>query len=254
MTPTTTTATASATNETGPWDHPALEQLREWDPAWTEACVKVTASPWTSGVLPRKMVELISLAINAQCSNLNPEGTRRHIRAALEAGATREEILMVLEMASFVSQHSYALGAPILIEEAKAAGVKLADRPGDAATPICDKMRAAGQWNKADDPCLELDPAWMEPFMAVVIGVYSDRLMTPKFGELVNIAFNASFTNMSAPGTRRHIQNALKAGVTVEEIKEVLKLCVAQGVQTFNLGVPILVEEIARLSAKPKVA
>jgi hypothetical protein len=31
---------------------------------------------------------------------------------------------------------------------------------------------------------------------------------------------------------------------------EVLKLCVVQGVQACNMGVPILAEEIARLSAR----
>jgi alkylhydroperoxidase/carboxymuconolactone decarboxylase family protein YurZ len=76
-------------NETGPWDA-ALEQLREWDPAWAESCVKLTTNPWVRGVLPRKLVELISLMLNAQCTSLNPEGTRRHVRAALDAGATRE--------------------------------------------------------------------------------------------------------------------------------------------------------------------
>jgi alkylhydroperoxidase/carboxymuconolactone decarboxylase family protein YurZ len=43
---------------------------------------------------------------------------------------------------------------------------------------------------------------------------------------------------MSAP-TRRHIQEALKVGATMEEITEALKLCVAQGVQTCNLGVAL---------------
>ena len=61
----------------------------------------------------------------------------------------------------------------------------------------------------------------------------------------MSIAFDASFTHMYAPGTRRHIQNALKAGATVEEIMEVLKLCVAQGVRACNLGVQILAEELA---------
>lgn len=51
---------------------------------------------------------------------------------------------------------------------------------------------------------------------------------------------------MYAPGTRRHIRNALKAGATMQEIMEVLKLCVVQGVQALNLGVPILAEELAR--------
>ena len=36
----------------------------------------------------------------------------------------------------------------------------------------------------------------------------------------------------------------------MEEIMEVLKLCVVQGVQACNLGVPILTEELAVASAK----
>jgi len=43
---------------------------------------------------------------------------------------------------------------------------------------------------------------------------------------------------MYAPGVRRHIRHALEAGATIEEIFEVLKLCVSQGVQSCNLGVP----------------
>jgi alkylhydroperoxidase/carboxymuconolactone decarboxylase family protein YurZ len=144
------------TPETGPWDA-ALAQIREWDPEWADTCMKMTTNPWSSAVLPRKTAELISLAINAACTNLNPDGTRRHIRAALEAGATREEILMLLKMASVMSIHSCSLGAPILLEEAKAAGGKPAERP-KAATPACDKMRAVGQWNEAWDPFFELDP------------------------------------------------------------------------------------------------
>ena len=77
-------------------------------------------------MLPRKTVELIGVALNAACTNLNPDGTRRHIRAALRAGASREEILLVLKMASVMAIHSCSLGAPILLEEAKAAGKAIA--------------------------------------------------------------------------------------------------------------------------------
>ena len=42
---------------------------------------------------------------------------------------------------------------------------------------------------------------------------------------------------MYAPGTRRDIQTALKVGATIEEIMEVLKICVAQGMQASNLGI-----------------
>ncbi len=228
--------------ESGPWDE-ALAQLREWDPAWAETCARMTTNPWRSGVLSRKLTELIGVAVNAACTNLNPEGTRRHIRKALDAGATRGEILMILAMASVMSIHSCSLGAPILMEEATAAGAQPASKP-DAPTPACDKMKAIGQWNAAWDPFYELDPAWTDEFMATGAGIYASGILPAKDVELLSIAFDASYTHMYAPGTRRHIHNALKAGATIEEIMEVLKLCVVQGVQACNLGVPILAEEL----------
>jgi len=238
-------ADAAVTTTAGPWNDPALQQLREWDPKWADACGKMSTNPWNSGVLPRKLVELIGVAINAACTNLNPDGTRRHIRAALDAGATRDEILFVLKCASVMSIHSCSLGAPILLEEAKAAGVQPAPKP-KATTPAVDKMKAIGQWNEAWNPFLELDPVWTDQFMATGAGIYSSGAMAAKDVELLSIAFDASYTHMYAPGTRRHIKNALKAGATMEEIMEVLKLCVVQGVQACNLGVPILAEELAR--------
>jgi alkylhydroperoxidase/carboxymuconolactone decarboxylase family protein YurZ len=229
---------------TGPWDA-AVNQLREWEPKWAEACVKMTTNPWTNGVLPRKFVELVSIGLNAACTNLNPDGTRRHIRAALDAGATRDEILFVLKCASVMSIHSCSLGAPILLEEAKTAGKQPAPK-APAATPACDKMKAIGQWNTAWDPFFQLDPVWTDAFMATGAGIYGSGVMSAKDTELISIAFDASFTHMYAPGTRRHIHNALQAGATMEEIMEVLKLCVVQGVQACNLAVPILAEELAR--------
>jgi alkylhydroperoxidase/carboxymuconolactone decarboxylase family protein YurZ len=240
----TTASAPGPAAETGPWDD-ALAQLREWDPAWAETCARMTTNPWRAGVLPRRFVELVGVALNAACTNLNPDGTRRHVRAALEAGATRDEILMVLKMASVMSIHSCSLGAPILLEEARAAGAKPAPKAG-TATPACDRMKAIGQWNAAWDPFFELDPAWTDEFMATGAGIYGSGLFTPKEVELLSIAFDASYTHMYAPGTRRHIKGALGAGATMEEIMEVLKLCVVQGVQACNLGVPILREELAQ--------
>jgi alkylhydroperoxidase/carboxymuconolactone decarboxylase family protein YurZ len=241
-------ATVDSSRETGPWDE-ALAILREWDPEWTETCVKMTTNPWSSTVLPRKTAELIGVALNAACTNLNPEGTRRHIRAALKAGASREEILMVQKMASVLAIHSCSLGAPILLEEAKAVGAKPAPKPA-VSTPACDKVRAMGQWNDAWNPFVELDPVWTDQFMATGASIYASGLLTPKLIELLSIAFDASYTHMYAPGTRRHIKAALEVGATMEEIMEVLKLCVVQGVQACNLGVPMLAAEIAQLSTE----
>jgi len=228
----------------GPWGS-AFEKLSEWDSKWAHACFRVTTNPWTSGVLSRRFVELVGVGLNAACTNLNADGTRRHIRAALEAGASREEILFVLKCATVMAIHSCSLGAPILLEEAKAAGRQPQPKP-PAPTPACDKMKAIGQWNAGWDPFFELDPVWTDEFMATGAGIYGSGVMPPKETELLSIAFDASFTHMFAPGVRRHIKGALKAGATMEEIMEVLKLCVAQGAQALNLAIPILAEELER--------
>ena len=229
----------------GPLTAPAAERLHEWDPQFAQRLEKMTGNPWSSGILPRKTVELVGLAVNAACTNLNADGTRQHIRGALDAGASRDEILMVLKMASLLSIHTCSLAAPILLEEAQAAGVKPAPKkPG--ATPVCDKMKAVGQWNTAWDPFFQLDPVWTEEFIAAGAPVYIGGVLPPKLAELLSIAFDASITHMYAPGTRRHVKAALKHGATMEEIMEVLKICVAEGAQACNLGVPILAEELER--------
>jgi alkylhydroperoxidase/carboxymuconolactone decarboxylase family protein YurZ len=223
---------------------PALERLRAFDPSWAQAVEKMSTNPWRGSVLPRRFVELVGVGLSAACTNLQAEATRRHIRAALDAGASREEILFVIKCATVMSIHACSLGAPILLEEAKEAGVRPTARKDTPATPACDAVRALGQWNSAWDPFVELDPAWTDEFMATGAGIYGSRVLPAKEIELLSIAFDASFTHMYAPGVRRHIKAAFKAGATIEEVMEVLKLCVSQGVQACNLAVPILAEEL----------
>ncbi len=247
--PTKASAKDQATN---PWGS-SLNKLKEWDPKGAELLLRVGTNPWTSGVLPHKEVELIYLALNCACTNLDEEGTRRQIRAALDAGATRDEILLVLKCGVGLAVHSCSLGAPILLEEMKAAGVKAAGGP-KPETPACDAMRAIGQWNTAWDPFYELSPLWTDEFFAFGASVYKSGVFTARFMELISIAFDASITHMYAPGVRRHIKGALKAGATPEEIMAVLQICVSMGVEACAKGVPILAQEWERNSANQKAS
>ena len=248
----TQTKTSATDQSANPWGS-TLDKLKEWDPEGAELLLRVGANPWTSGVLPRKEVELISLALHSSCTNLDEAGTRRHIRAALDAGATRDEILLVLKCGVGLAVHSCSLGAPILLEEMKAADVKPAGGP-KPETPACDAMRAMGQWNTAWDPFYELSPGWTDKFFAFGASAYKSGLFTPRFMELISVAFDASITHMYAPGTRRHIKGALKAGATPEEIMAVLQICVSMGVQACTKGVPILAEELERNSGSQKAS
>ena len=246
-----TTADESTAEAAGPFEAEALALLRTWDPQWAATCERMASTPSRSGVLSPRLTELVGLAVNAAATNLDAEGTRRHIRRALDAGASRDEVLMVLKMSSLLAIHSCSLGAPILLEEAAAAGVT--SPPKSAATPACDGLKAMGQWNTAWDPFYALDPAFTDSFMATGLGLYASKLLSPKEIELLSIAFDASYTHMYAPGTRRHVRGALAAGASVDEVMAVLELCVVQGVQSLNLGLPILAEELARRAA-PRAA
>jgi len=231
-----------------PWGS-SLDKLKKWDPQGAELLLRVGTNPWRSGVLPLKEVELISLALHSTCTSLDEAGTRRHIRAALDAGATRDEILLVFKCGAALAVHSCSLGAPILLEEMKAAGVKTAGGP-KPATPACDAMRKMGQWNTAWDPFYELSPSWTDDFFSFGGSLYKGGIFTPRFMELISIGFDACITHMYAPGVRRHIKGALKAGATPEEIMAVLQICVSMGVQACAKAVPILAEELERTRRK----
>lgn len=96
MSSTVPTPTIDALRARGAWS-PALDAFAERDPDWPERCARMANNPWTTGVLPVKWIELICIALNAACTHRNEAGVRRHIRAALEAGATAEEILDTLK-------------------------------------------------------------------------------------------------------------------------------------------------------------
>ncbi|WP_051003502.1 carboxymuconolactone decarboxylase family protein [Cupriavidus sp. BIS7] len=87
------------------------------DPVWTERFVAMGMHPIQSGVLDPKVIEFISIAVDASCTHLHASGTQRHIRKALELGATPEQITAVLQLVSVLGIHTMSLGGPLLLEE-----------------------------------------------------------------------------------------------------------------------------------------
>ena len=121
--------------------------------------------------------------------------------------------------------------------------------PKPPATPICDQLRAADEWNPNWQPFYELDPAWTEAFMAMAMKPMLKRVLDPKTIEFIAIAVDASCTHMYGPGVRRHIRKALDLGATKEEIAAVLQLTSVLGIHTMSLGAPLLLEELATRGA-----
>jgi len=100
----------------GNWN-PDWEPFAKLDPAWTEKAIGLAIAPAASGVLDKKTIELIGIALDASTTHLYAPGVRRHIQRALKAGATRQEITAVLQIACMQGLHSMCVAAPILLEE-----------------------------------------------------------------------------------------------------------------------------------------
>ena len=103
----------------GNWN-PDWEPFANLDPAWTEKAIALAIAPAVTGALDAKTIELIGIALDASCTHLYAPGVRRHIRRALKAGATKEEITAVLQLASLQGLQSMCVGAPILLAELEA--------------------------------------------------------------------------------------------------------------------------------------
>ncbi len=99
------------------------------DPAFFKAYLQFSSVPWESGVLEPKVKELIYIAIDAATTHLYEPGLRQHIRNALGYGASKEEIMEVLQLVSVLGIHSCTMGVPVLIEELERSGISI--DPGD---------------------------------------------------------------------------------------------------------------------------
>lgn len=119
----TATPTCDRLRSAGGWN-PLWDPFYELDPDWTERFMAMGLKPMLSGVLDAKTIEFLAIAVDASCTHMYGPGVRRHIRKALDLGATKDEIAAVLQLVSVLGIHSMSLGAPILLEELAARGAR----------------------------------------------------------------------------------------------------------------------------------
>ena len=129
--PETPTPVSDGLRATGNWN-PNWEPFATLDPIWTERFMTMAIGPMVSGVLDAKTIEFIAIAVDASCTHMYAPGVRRHIRKALELGATKEEITAVLQCVSVLGIHSMSIGAPILLEELASHAQSQAQAPEQA--------------------------------------------------------------------------------------------------------------------------
>jgi alkylhydroperoxidase/carboxymuconolactone decarboxylase family protein YurZ len=81
------------------------------------AYTEFSSVPWRSGTLQPKVKEFVYIAFDTAATHLYAPGLKLHIENAIGHGATGQEILEVMEIASVLGIHGVTAAAPILLEE-----------------------------------------------------------------------------------------------------------------------------------------
>ncbi len=218
------------------------QTLRDADPAFFAAFAELAAVPRRSSALEPKVKELVCLAVDAAATHMYEPGIREHARSAIELGASKEELLEVLQLTSTLGIHATTVGVPVLLEAL-----------GDREPAPLDERRAAlkadfeakrGYWHGFWDGLLELDPDFFEAYVEFSSQPWTNGVLEPKVKELIYTAFDASATHMYIPGLRQHIENALAYGATPAEVMEVFELASTIGIHGYLAALPIVLEEL----------
>ncbi|MGF6884674.1 alkylhydroperoxidase/carboxymuconolactone decarboxylase family protein YurZ [Nocardia sp. GAS34] len=208
---------------------------------------RIDVPPTSSGVLDPELAELIRFVIDVSATHLYAPGIRRHIRRALELGATRDELLEVIKLSSVIGINSCATGVPILAAEQDRRGTRGEPETPVHPTPACDRLRDRGEFNPRWESIYESVPDLLETFLEIKVALSCDGVLPALWIELLCVAGDAALTHMYEPGTRRHIQAALELGATREQVLEVLAIVAQQGYEVYEAALPILDEESENL-------
>ena len=115
---------AEFTRVRGYW-HEFWNDMLELDPEMFEAYLEFSSVPWRTGPLSPAEKELIYISYDIAATHLYVPGTKLHIRNALDHGATPEQVLEVMEIASMIGIHAVTTAVPILAAELKARSVPI---------------------------------------------------------------------------------------------------------------------------------
>jgi alkylhydroperoxidase/carboxymuconolactone decarboxylase family protein YurZ len=107
---------AEFTKTRGYW-HSFWDEMLELDPEIFEAYTDFSSVPWRTGTLEPKIKELVYIAFDTAATHLYVPGLKLHIENAVGYGATPQEILEVMEIASVLGVHAATSAAPILVAE-----------------------------------------------------------------------------------------------------------------------------------------
>jgi alkylhydroperoxidase/carboxymuconolactone decarboxylase family protein YurZ len=115
----------------GTWSD-GWDSLLRLDAGFFEAYLAFSAVPSKKNHLDDKVKAFVAITACAAATHLYAPGVAQHIGAALRAGATRAELVEVIQLASTVGIHAANVGVPVLIAVLEEEGMRQGPSPLDA--------------------------------------------------------------------------------------------------------------------------
>ena len=231
----------------GTWSD-TWEAILRLDHEFLRTYLDFAAVPWRKNHLDDKIKEFICIAVDANATHMYLPGAREHIKAALELGATPQEIMEVLELSATLGIHAMNIGVPILVEVLTEKGLRTgpAELTAYQEEIKADFTKTRGYWHAFWDEMLELDPELFAAYTEFSSHPWRHGTLEPKIKEFIYIAFDTAATHLYVKGLKLHIENAVGYGATPQEILEVMEIASVLGMHAVTAGAPILAEEVAK--------
>lgn len=232
----------------GVWS-PAWDTVAKLNPAYLEGYLKIQRASQHRQRLPPKIQEFCYIAVASSVTHIHLPAVEAHILAALNVGATTEEIFEVITLSYLLGIHTVSLGFPILQDLMDELGIDPAEATGGVdqtqlKAQIKDKfVTTRGFWPEPFQPLLDLDPEFFEQYTNVSSFSYRSNVLEPKYREVVITAIDAATTHLYAGGTKRHMRNALKLGAKPAQIVEMLEITSLMGIDAVTSSAPVLLQK-----------
>ena len=202
------------------------------------------------------MCELIYVALDGSATHPFRSGLALHMQLALESGASAQEIIDVLRLATAQGLDGCNIGIGVLVDELAAAG----HDTSSLQAPLSDKQSVLretylarfGDWPDFCDQWLRLDPGYFALVLDLLAGARPAGGLDDESRCLISLALNGCFTALNPDGLRLQIRRALRLGIDKAKILQVLQMTAHLGVHACAIGMPILVEAIGEKAAKAR--
>ncbi|OZC63028.1 carboxymuconolactone decarboxylase [Rhodococcus sp. 15-725-2-2b] len=208
------------------------ELLIELDLVFAEAYAEYLDAAFSAAELDPHIRELLLLAHDASMTVLDQHGVDERIRRALQLGASRREILDVLELLSMISTHSLAIGLPLAFD------------PEDYGVP---ESTSGGYWDAFEAPFPGVHgmmsthtPRLFSAYRSMGKVLWRKDGLAPKWRELTLVVADLSTTHLYGAGAKLHIDNARRYGATDSEIVAAVALTIPFSANTIELGLRAL--------------